>query len=109
MELLSTVQVTIIIHGTRVSIIQDPLPGDLGSIIIPGQDGAFQSGSVLVGAAGDSIHTGEHTGDLGDITGDTGMDIIMDTGEGMAMDTGPVMPQAIVTPTGMYITTAAQV
>ncbi len=31
------------------------------------------------------------------------MVIIMDTGEGMAMDTGPVMPQAIATPTGMYI------
>ena len=61
------------------------------------------------GAAGDFIHTGEHTGDQGDITMDTGMAIIMDTIEGMVMVTGPVMPQASVTPTGMYITTAVQV
>ena len=65
------------------------------------------------GAAGDSILTGEHTGDQGDITADTGMAIIMDTGGGMVMGmvmgTGPVMPQAREIPTGMYIITAVQV
>ena len=64
------------------------------------------------GAAGDFIHTGEHTGDHGDITADTGMAIIMDTGEGMVMGmvmgTGQVMLQASETPTGMYIITAAR-
>ena len=62
----------------------------------------------MAGAAGDFIHTGEHTGVPGDITMDTGMDIIMDTGVGMVMDTGPVMLQASAIPTGMYIITAAR-
>lgn len=64
------------------------------------------------GEAGDSILTGEHTGDQGDITMDTGMAIIMDTIEGMVMVTvmvtGPVMPQASETSTGMFITTATR-
>ena len=78
-------------------------------IIIPGPDGDFQSGSVMVGAAGDSILTEEPTGDHGDITMDTGMAIIMDIGEVMVMDTGLVMRLASAIPTGMYITTAVQV
>ena len=96
------------IHGTAQFTIHGPQPGVSGFIIIPGPDGDFQSDSVMDGAAGDFIHTGEHTGDQGDITMDTGMAIIMDTIEGMVMGTGPVMPQASVTPTGMYITTAAR-
>jgi hypothetical protein len=62
----------------------------------------------MVGAAGDFIHTGEHTGDRVDITGGTGMAIIMDTIEGMVTDTGPVMPRASATPTGMFITSVTQ-
>ena len=62
----------------------------------------------MAGAAGDFIHTGEHTGVPGDITMDTGMDIIMDTGGVMAMDTGLVMLQANTIPTEMYIITAVQ-
>jgi hypothetical protein len=60
------------------------------------------------GAAGDFIHTGEHTGDHEDITGDIVTVTIGDTIEAMAMDTGPVMPRVTAMPTVMYITTAAQ-
>ena len=63
----------------------------------------------MAGAAGDSILTGERTGGQGDITGATGMAITMGTTEGMAMVTGPVMLQASVIPTGMYIIIEVQV
>jgi hypothetical protein len=63
----------------------------------------------MAGAAGDFIHTVEHTGDQGDITMDTGMDIIMDTGGDMAMDTGLVMLRANAIQTEMYILTVVRV
>ena len=64
--------------------------------------------SVMAGAAGDFILTGELTGVLEDITGDTGMATTGDTTEAMAMDTELVMLLANAIQTEMCIITAVQ-